>query len=74
MDELNSAIEVGAAGEEKITHSLWPQDTLLTTDPIRTANSFYEEAAVEGKLDSVSADVGSSSKRTVRFPKAHISK
>lgn len=26
-DELNSAVKVGAAGEEKVSHRLWPEDT-----------------------------------------------
>ncbi|KAF2667861.1 hypothetical protein BT63DRAFT_426713 [Microthyrium microscopicum] len=32
-DELNSAIEVGAAGEEKITHRLWPEKIKAPSRP-----------------------------------------
>ncbi|KAH8684902.1 DDHD domain-containing protein [Tricladium varicosporioides] len=62
-DELNSAIEVGAAGEEKIAHRLWPKEddpkcithennpTHLPTDSYCAAKCFYGEAAAEGSVD-----------------------
>lgn len=34
-DELNSAIDVGAAGEEKILHRLWPTSAATRRDSIR---------------------------------------
>ncbi|KAH8601294.1 DDHD domain-containing protein [Bisporella sp. PMI_857] len=60
-DELNSAIEVGAIGEEKISHPIWPveeakgkqvESTFLSTDPGYAAKHFYNEAAAEGSLES----------------------
>lgn len=61
-DELRSAMEVGAAGEEKIAHRLWPKDTgsrrswnksmhpQLSTDPYCAARCFRGEAAAEGSI------------------------
>lgn len=62
-DELNSALEVGAIGEEKIAHRLWPKDegpkialrkkteNHLSTNPYCAARCFNGEAAAEGTLD-----------------------
>ncbi|RDL37356.1 DDHD protein [Venustampulla echinocandica] len=62
-DELNSAIYVGAAGEEKIAHRLWPQEidskrnsqissgSHVCTDPYSAAECFPGEAAAEGTID-----------------------
>lgn len=64
-DELNSAIEVGAAGEEKISHILWPKEDLkkpqkakrnnanhgLSTDPFCAARCSNGEASAEGSTD-----------------------
>ncbi|TVY89660.1 putative phospholipase [Lachnellula willkommii] len=61
-DELRSAMEVGAAGEEKIAHRLWPKETdarrswnksmhpHLSTDPECAARCFNGEAAAEGSI------------------------
>ncbi|TVY47336.1 putative phospholipase [Lachnellula occidentalis] len=61
-DELKSAMEVGAAGEEKIAHRLWPKETdartsshksmhpHLSTDPYCAARCFDGEAAAEGSI------------------------
>ncbi|TVY85045.1 putative phospholipase [Lachnellula suecica] len=61
-DELNSAMEVGAAGEEKIAHRLWPKDSdaktgshthpHLATDPHCAARCFNGEVAAEGTVGS----------------------
>jgi len=63
-DELNSAIEVGADGEEKISHPLWPQTNdqnggfqnsssgVVSTGPYCAARCFQGEAAAEGTVDS----------------------
>lgn len=63
-DELRSAAEVGAAGEEKIAHRLWPKDIdskdaskkgthpHLSTDPYCAARCFHGETAAEGSIDS----------------------
>jgi hypothetical protein len=62
-DELRSAMEVGAAGEEKIAHRLWPKESdvktsshkaihpHLSTDPYCAARCFHGEAAAEGSLE-----------------------
>jgi hypothetical protein len=62
-DELNSAMEVGAAGEEKIVHQLWPKNEVLkkaptrkdethvSTNPYCAAMCFHGEMAAEGKVD-----------------------
>jgi len=62
-DELNSALDVGAAGEEKIVHRLWPQESdvkskshtalhpHLSTDPYCAARCFHGEAAAEGTIN-----------------------
>ncbi|TVY23400.1 putative phospholipase [Lachnellula hyalina] len=61
-DELRSAMEVGAAGEEKIAHRLWPKETdartssrksmypHLSTNPYCAAICFHGEAAAEGSI------------------------
>jgi hypothetical protein len=63
-DEINSAMEVGAAGEEKIAHQLWPRNEVLkkaptrkdgthvSTNPYCAAMCFHGEMAAEGKIDS----------------------
>ncbi|KAK0109795.1 hypothetical protein ONS95_002468 [Cadophora gregata] len=63
-DELNSALEVGAAGEEKISHILWPKEDPkkaqkaikstkpeLSTDPFCAARCSNGEASAEGSTD-----------------------
>ncbi|KAH8816280.1 DDHD domain-containing protein [Xylogone sp. PMI_703] len=61
-DELNSAIEVGAAGEEKVAHRLWPKENdpvatvTLPTDPACAASCFHGEAAAEGKVEAEGLD------------------
>jgi hypothetical protein len=57
-DELRSAMDVGAAGEEKVAHRLWPRDEdkvtsndILSTDPHCAARCFQGEAAAEGSVD-----------------------
>jgi hypothetical protein len=67
-DELNSAIEVGAAGEEKIAHRLWPKEDQkpkshkgsehhpLSNDPYCAAMCLHGEAAAEGTVDLDDSD------------------
>jgi len=63
-DELNSAMEVGAAGEEKIVHTLWPKEDTkkpkkatkttkhgLSTDPYCAARCSNGEASAQGNTD-----------------------
>lgn len=38
-DELNSAVEVGAIGEEKITHQLWPEKPIHPAPSMRPSSS-----------------------------------
>ncbi|KAL1311878.1 hypothetical protein AAFC00_001950 [Neodothiora populina] len=45
-DELNSAVEVGAAGEEKIVHRLWPGPT-RSKDSVRPGTSSARNDMVE---------------------------
>ena len=64
-DELRSAIEVGAPGEEKIAHYLWPKSQpsprknglhTLSTDPHCAARCFNSEAAAEGADEAEGPD------------------
>jgi len=73
---LNSAIEVGAAGEEKITHRLWLQDDKQPIDPKHAEYHFYEECAVEGSLipHTDSANLSSVKPLTKRYPNSQVSK
>ncbi|KAF8852096.1 hypothetical protein BDZ45DRAFT_730450 [Acephala macrosclerotiorum] len=62
-DELSSALEVGAIGEEKIAHQLWPKEVevqgksrkapehTIYADPYCAAKCFQGEAAAEGSID-----------------------
>ncbi|EGS23597.1 uncharacterized protein CTHT_0002920 [Thermochaetoides thermophila DSM 1495] len=66
-DELRSAIDVGALGEEKVSHRLWPEipekrskpkDNIppqpsISADPICAARCSWGEAAAEGTLKPV---------------------
>ncbi|KAG9247451.1 DDHD domain-containing protein [Calycina marina] len=78
-DEVNSAIEVGAAGEEKITHVLWPPEAkkgkqrqvgMHNTDPKYAAKHFYREAAMEGSLNSEPAAESNISTR--KYATSHV--
>jgi len=69
-DELRCAIEVGAPGEEKVSHPLWPVEgersakwnagsppgPPISGDPFCAAHCFRGEAAAEGSLESVRGD------------------
>jgi hypothetical protein len=69
-DELRSALDVGAAGEEKVSHRLWPEVTdkrhkskdgrppepPISTDPFCAARCFRGEAATEGRLEPVHSE------------------
>ncbi|KAK5660836.1 hypothetical protein OQA88_12207 [Cercophora sp. LCS_1] len=66
-DEIKSALYVGALGEEKVTHRLWPEPTgkrskakddsppepPISSDPFCAARCFRGEAAAEGTLEPV---------------------
>ncbi|KKA26077.1 hypothetical protein TD95_004018 [Thielaviopsis punctulata] len=66
--EVRCAVENGAAGEEKISHPLWPQDfanpnaklpyldeAKISSDIYCAVRCFYDEAAAEGNLPSKKA-------------------
>lgn len=86
-DELNSAIEVGAAGEEKISHRLWPKETeqqaggaqdsnqyFMPTDPLCAARCFGGAIAAIGTVDPNSPDEKTSEAVVApkRFPNSHV--
>lgn len=69
-DELRSALEVGALGEEKVSHRLWPEpldkkvkpkethspEPLISSDPFCAAKCFRGEAAAVGTLEAVQSE------------------
>ncbi|KAK3488245.1 DDHD domain-containing protein [Neurospora crassa] len=69
-DELKSALDVGALGEEKVSHPLWPEipdkrpkvkddmppEPPISSDPFCAARCFRGEAAAEGTLEHVHPD------------------
>jgi hypothetical protein len=84
-DELNSALEVGAAGEEKISHRLWPvaddkkggfqtsPEGIVAADPYCAARCFHGEAAAEGSIDSNDILITSGPKGVVKmYPQSHV--
>jgi hypothetical protein len=86
-DELNSAIEVGAAGEEKIAHRLWPEDAKqkpgshkgaehhpLSNDPYCAAICLHGEAAAEGSIDPDDVDKKTSGPNAIvkRYSKSQV--
>lgn len=83
-DELNSAIEVGAAGEEKISHRLWPEedqkgtainaiDSILSTNPYCAARCFHGEAAAEGSVDMEDNEKSSKAKTiSKKYPNSQV--
>jgi hypothetical protein len=83
-DELNSALEIGAAGEEKITHQLWPVEEPVgaseisqsggpSAGPHCTARCFHGEAATEGSPDLDESQAGSGLEAPVKiYPESHV--
>jgi hypothetical protein len=86
-DELNSAVEVGAAGEEKIAYRLWPKEEEqkrkphkgsehhpLSNDPYCAAICFHGEAAAEGTLDPDDSDKKASGPKAIvkRYSKSQV--
>ncbi|KAL7945696.1 DDHD domain-containing protein [Trichoderma barbatum] len=72
-DEIRCAIEVGASGEEKVSHRLWPMEgdgsyrntpvptePVISAHPFCSANCFQGEAATEGHIEPQQADDGAS--------------
>ncbi|KAK0651338.1 DDHD domain-containing protein [Cercophora newfieldiana] len=69
-DEIKSALYVGAVGEEKVSHRLWPEPTdkrskakegdpeepPISSDPFCAARCFRGEAATEGTLELVHSE------------------
>ncbi|KAK3315213.1 DDHD domain-containing protein [Apodospora peruviana] len=66
-DELRSALDVGALGEEKVSHRLWPEvpdkrskgkvsgptEPPISSDPFCASRCFRGEAATQGSLEPV---------------------
>jgi hypothetical protein len=83
-DQLDSAIEVGAAGEEKISHLLWPKEedqdegsqmltSIVSVDPHCAARCFKGEAAAEGSTDPESSGTSSSPKTiSKKYPHCQV--
>jgi hypothetical protein len=81
-DELRSAMDIGAAGEEKITYRLWPKDEdksvtsddILSADPYCAARCFQGEAAAEGEVDPDELDKNSSDTKTIvkKYPNCQV--
>ncbi|CAL3962516.1 unnamed protein product [Diplocarpon coronariae] len=85
-DEINSAIEVGAAGEEKIAHRLWPPEVAkrskshsstehpLTTDPYCAVSCFGGGLSAEGTSDPDEPGDRSSYVKTIiqRYPNSRV--
>ncbi|KAI9744918.1 MAG: hypothetical protein M1818_001844 [Claussenomyces sp. TS43310] len=86
-DELNSAIEVGAAGEEKISHRLWPAETeqniggrapperpLMAIDPYCAARCFHGEVAAVGTVspEKPSDQISHATKSVKIYPHSHV--
>jgi hypothetical protein len=77
-DELNSAIEVGAAGEEKVSHRIWPKESKQNEDgkdgsdhTIPAANSCFAAGfAAMGSIDSLPHGTGLEA--TKRYPNSHV--
>ncbi|KAK0626133.1 DDHD domain-containing protein [Immersiella caudata] len=69
-DEIKSALYVGAVGEEKVAHKLWPdvvdkrskakegdpEEPPISSDPFCAARCFRGEAATEGTLEHVHSE------------------
>ena len=81
-DEVRSAMEVGAAGEEKVAHRLWPKDEnksntsedILSIDPYCAARCFRGEAAAEGIVDPDDLDKKPTDAKTIvkRYPNSQV--
>jgi hypothetical protein len=59
-DQLNSAVEAGAAGEEKIAHPLWPADLSMKADSrpstaMSTASPISETTPEQKRLETLAA-------------------
>lgn len=67
-DEIRCAVDVGAEGEEKVSHPLWPEsaasvpgnldeqeasEPIISSDPFCAAHCFHGEAAAQGTLQPV---------------------
>lgn len=84
-DELNSALEVGAPGEEKISHRLWPRNDdskgglpdspgkIVASGPYCAARCFRGEAAAEGSIDTSDSENPSGLNGISKiYPQSHV--
>ncbi|KAJ1324989.1 phospholipase DDHD1 [Microdochium nivale] len=86
QDELRSAIDVGPAGEEKVSHPLWPPvpkatnkkpskvpEALISHDPFCAARCFRGEAAAEGsRIENAHEDSSAASPTPRKFDQYHV--
>jgi hypothetical protein len=85
-DELRSALEVGAAGEEKISHRIWPKEAnqvegnsnisqnITASDPFCAARCFHGEVAAVGTIEPGDPDekIAGPTQVAKRFPNSHV--
>lgn len=83
-DQLNSAIEVGPEGEEKIVHRLWPKEEesktstydtskhILSADPHCAARCFQGEAAAEGKVEESDTKPSAATSISKKYPNSQV--
>lgn len=84
-DELRCAVEIGPAGEEKISHRLWPLESnlshkkiqaiaspLSSTDPFCAARCFRGEVAATGSLEPVQVDKEAAEPPLRAFSNYHV--
>ncbi|QSZ35928.1 hypothetical protein DSL72_007050 [Monilinia vaccinii-corymbosi] len=83
-DQLNSAIDVGPEGEEKIVHRLWPNEKdcktstfdasehIFSTDPYCAARCFCGEAAAEGKVEESDAKPTAATSINKKYPNSQV--
>ncbi|KAH7021094.1 DDHD domain-containing protein [Microdochium trichocladiopsis] len=86
QDELRSAIDVGPAGEEKVSHPLWPPtpkatskqpakipEAAISHDPFCAARCFRGEAAAEGtRLENAHEDSAATTSTPRKFDQYHV--
>lgn len=79
-DELNSAIQVGAAGEEKVAHRLWPKDgeeaamSTPSSDPSCAAKLLSGKIAAEGSIEPENSegDIPDSTPKRKRYAECQV--
>jgi len=86
QDELRSAVDVGPAGEEKVSHPLWPPipkaankqpakipEAAISHDPFCAGRCFRGEAAAEGsRVEDAHEDSAAGTTRARKFDQYHV--